>query len=249
MLSFPRSVPRFGTLLAVVTAVALSGCSGKDDAPTEPVAGDPPSATTAPATPTPSSTPTESATPTDPAVPLTLTDRLLPTAAVPGLNAAWRWQDGTTGPPGAKPFEACSRASLVDIGATDAMSRTYFPPDDSDDNAGQQVAEFPDAKTTATAWSVLGSWRARCGEEFSGTLGPQAGKFISVPVPNGVARWYLVTLEKQNEDTGRFMAVGMIRNGNRITVLQMNNSGQDYNYPAGKEPMVAMIRAAAPLQE
>ena len=37
----------------------------------------------------------------------------------------------------------------------------------------------------------------------------------------------------------------MARNDTRITVLLIANSGQDYDYPAGKEPMVGMVKAAA----
>jgi hypothetical protein len=36
----------------------------------------------------------------------------------------------------------------------------------------------------------------------------------------------------------------MALDGTRIAVLRMDHSGQDHNYPAGKDPMVGMVVAA-----
>jgi hypothetical protein len=59
------------------------------------------------------------------------------------------------------------------------------------------------------------------------------------------ARWYLVSWTPAGEETGRFEAIGMVRDGALITVLRITNSGQDYDYPVGKEPMTSMVRRAA----
>jgi len=190
-------------------------------------------------------TPTTPTTPSSPSTSATATDGFLPTALVPGLNKNWHWQDGTTGL-GDKPFGICAKADLGSIGADVVRERTYFPPDDSDDSAAQLIAGFADPKSAGQAWAVLDAWRARCASTLGSKLTPKVGAEIPVPVADGVqARWYLVSWTPAGEETGRFEAIGMVRHGALITVLRITNSGQDYDYPAGKEPMVAMVKRAA----
>jgi hypothetical protein len=231
----PRTAP-VGTALLVALTLGLGGCASKDDSPSKPAAGQSPETSTPTVTPsTPESTPTE---PTPTPSPATLTDRLLPTDAVPGLNASWHWEDGETGPADASEFGLCAKVDLVSIGATEVVQRTYFPPVDTDDNAAEQVAEFPDATTTATALKVLKSWRKNCAAKNR-----KVGPLVSVDGGS----WYLVTVTPPNADEGMFQAVGLVTSGNRIAVLTMDSIGQDFNYPAGQEPMVAMVKAGAGL--
>jgi hypothetical protein len=226
---------------ALSALILLGGCSSGETSST-PDALDSPTTRTSSSAPEPTQT-TTAATPS--ASPLSLADRLLPTGEVPGLNAQWRWQDGQTGPAAPEPFGFCAKVDLSSIGATEVVERTYFPPDDSDDNAAEQVAEFPDANTAARAWTVLKSWHDRCGKSISADIAAKVRPLTSVPVPAGSARWYLVSWQPVGEETGRFEAFGMVLAGTRIAVLKMDNSGQDYNYPAGKEPMAEMTVAAA----
>jgi hypothetical protein len=228
MLSLSRTAPA----LLVALALGLGGCASKDDSPSTSPAGESPETSAPVVTPTPTVTPSE----TSSASPATLTDLLLPTDAVPGLNATWRWEDGETGPAGTDPFGRCAKVDLMSIGATEVVERTYFPPVDTDDNAAEQIAEFPDATTTATALKVLKSWHKRCA-----TKTVRAGALT--PVDGG--SWYLLTVASANPDEALFQAVGLVSSGNRIAVLTMDSIGQDYNYPAGKEPMVGMVKAAA----
>lgn len=245
-----RALPASGRLTGAVLACLFlaSACTNSDDTPPAPAAGEQPS------TPAPATTPTTSTGVTSPTAspsatvdpsPASLTDRLLPTSAVPGLNSAWTWQDGETGPAGTEPFGFCAKVDLASIGATEVVERSYFPPDDSDDNAAEQVAEFADATSTSRAWSVLAAWRRTCGRTISADLALEVRPMTAVPVVAGTARWYLLSWTPVGEETGRFEALGMVRNGTRIAVLRMTNSGQDHNYPAGQEPMVGMVEAAA----
>jgi len=243
-------IPARGRVAAIAALVVLglTGCTSEDE-PT-PAVENTPTATptvTPSSEPTPEVTPTPTPTTTPTAVALTLKQRLLPTASVPGLNDRWEWQDGKTRQAGTKPFGICAKVDLSSIGATQVLERTYFPPDDSDDNAAQQIAQFADAKSAAQAWSVLASWRESCGQTVSADIGLTARPLTPVAVAAGQARWYLVSWEPVGDETGRFEALGMVRNGTTISVLRMTNSGQDYNYPAGKEPMVPMVRKAADL--
>jgi hypothetical protein len=241
-----RLTARVTCASAVAALLLTSGCTGSDDEPTAAETPESPTVQTSSSTPTPTPATTAS-TPTPAEVPLL--DRLLPTGQVPGLNAGWTWQDGDTGEPSTDPFGLCAQtapgADLLSIGASKVVARTYFPPDDSDDNAAEQIAEFPDARTASTAWTVLASWRKRCGKTISADQGLEVGRFVPVPVEEGTARWYLLSWTPPGEETGRFEAFGMVLDGTRIAVLRMDSSGQDYNYPPGEEPMVGMVRAAA----
>ena len=228
--------------LCLLPALAVAaGCGGTTDAAVSPGSvrsTSPAESPTSPATP-PSSTPPASPTA------LPLADRLLATAQVPALDAQRPWQDGDTGPATTDPFGVCAKADLTSIGATDVIARTWFPADDSDDLAAEQVAEVPDARTAATAWTVLKAWHDRC----SGTLDTAArflvGPLTSAPVPAGSARWYLLSWTPSGEETGRFETLGMVLDGTRIAVLRMDHSGRSHRYPQGKDPMVGMVVAAA----
>lgn len=237
---------------AVVTLACLLGlaaCSSKKDSPSHevvdptPIASGPTTATTTPTDP--ATTAPAPVTATTPGVPVSLPDRLLATSAVPGLNAGWHWQDGNTGPAGTDSFGACAKVDLVSIGATSVVQRTYFPPVDTDDNAAEQVADFPDAATAARAARVLLSWHDKCKAPVATDANFKVGPFVNVPAPGNAALWYLVSWKPAGSDELRFEAFGIAAQGTRIAVLRMDSGGQSFHYPTGHEPMVAMVRAAA----
>lgn len=245
MRALPRSMSVAVSLSAPVSAAVLAslllaGCAGNDDAPSSPETGDSPAAQTT--TPPPTTT---SPTSSESAEPRALTDRLLATSEVPGLNASWTWQDGETGPAVTEPFGFCAKADLASVGATEVVERSYFPPDDSDDSAAEQVAEFPDTNTAGRVWAVLKSWHDRCASNVQEDINLEARPLTSVSVSAGTARWYLLSWQGPNEETGRFETFGMVLDDTRIAVLRMDHSGQDHNYPPGEDPMVGMVQAAA----
>lgn len=237
-----------GTVAAVAALCLLALTSCGDDSPE---ASEPGSSPTPTQITTSTPTPTEVATPTpsgsaETLSPATLADRLVATSDVPGLNDAWEWQDGETGPADADAFGDCAKVDLVSIGATEVVERTYFPPVDSDDGAAEQVAEFPDARTAATAGAVLKGWHDRCANALTTRLGTRVRVGPITAVPGG-GSWYLVTIPDRTGDEGRFHAVGYVVSDTRIAVATIDVIGQDYNYPVGKEPMVGFVRAAAAL--
>jgi hypothetical protein len=59
------------------------------------------------------------------------------------------------------------------------------------------------------------------------------------------ARWYLLSWSPADDEAGRFETLGMVRSGTTIAVLRITHSGPDHNYPAGQDPMDAMVKAAA----
>lgn len=247
-----RALPLRTTLPAASVAalaaclLATAGCGAKSGSPTAATTGGSPATrSSSPSAPT-SSPASPDASPTSSA-PASLADRLLPTDRVPGLNATWRWQDGETGPASTDAFGACAKVDLTSIGAMEVVERTYFPPDDSDDNAAEQVAEFPDANTAARAWAVLGTWHDRCASAIPDATDVKVGALQTVPVASGKARWYLLSWTPSGEETGRFEGFGMVLDGTRIAVLRIDHSGQDHSYPPGQDPMVGMVKGAADL--
>jgi hypothetical protein len=241
-----RLVSRLSSVGVASALLLASGCTDSDGRPS--TAQTPQSPTVHSSSSAPSPTPTNAA-PAPPRESTPLIDRLLPTSLVPGLNEQWKWQEGETGEPTTDPFGLCAQtapgADLLSIGASEVVARTYFPPDDSDDSAAEQIAEFPDARTAQTAWTVLASWHKRCGRTLSADNKLEVGPFVSVPVEQGTARWYLLSWTPPGEETGRFEAFGMVLTGTRIAVLRMDNGGQDHDYPPGEEPMVGMVGHAA----
>lgn len=239
--------PRLLTVLLACCAIVLAGCGAEDGQPSGSEPGSGPSSLSPSPTETDTATPGATTPPPTPASTLpataTLTDRLLATDQVPGLNAQWHWQDGATGAAEETPFGLCAKADLASIGATAVVQRTYFPPVDTDDNAAEQIADFPDAKTASTAVAVLKSWQKTCASRIPGA-DPSVRAITPVTVSSGTGAWYLASYTL-GADEGRFHAFGFAVSGTRIAVLSIDNGGQDYNYPVGGEPMVAMVRSAA----
>jgi predicted small lipoprotein YifL len=255
-MSSPWPTPRLLAPVAVATLlVALSGC-GKDDPKTDPSPD--PTTPSVSETPTPSETPspsespsqspsqspseTASGTPTVAPAPSTL---LLPANGLPGFNETWHWTEKATGPERG-PFGVCQRFPMQTIGADKTVARSYLPAGDlTGGSAGHLVSSFVDDKSASQAIAVLRSWRDRCKERLSAYGFKRVGPITSVSTSKGSATWYLVTYTKKNADEGRFDALGVLRSGSTVELLQLNLKGADYNYEAGKEPMVKALQNAA----
>ncbi|HEY0774221.1 MAG TPA: hypothetical protein VGD51_09080 [Nocardioidaceae bacterium] len=256
---------RLTTALAVsALALAVSGCgserpvsrtaapkeSSSSTAATKPAASAEPAEPVESQSASPSQSPSEP--PSEPSGPLTLEDRLLTAEEMPGPNDEFSWKvAGTRTEEGAEPFGTCHKFAMTSIGATRVVARDYVhaggaSPDEVD--AGHLVAEFADPRTARRALEVLKAWRGQCEEELGEYDTRKVHDFEPVEVPGGDGGWYLLIYgppEGEMPDVGYFDAQGMVRVGKRISVLQMRGIGQDYNYPAGEEPLVFGVRAAA----
>ena len=237
-----------GSLLG---AALLSGCGVSLSGKQEPSATPRPTQSS-PTTTTPTPTPSVTTTPASPTAsaspsPVGMTSRLLVTAQVPRLSSGMRWSTpGSTSAAGTTPFGLCQRFDLESIGATIAVQRVWLDSASTGDTAAEQVAEFPDAMTALRASRVLTAWHNRCAEQLTNTVNPKVGQQTDVSVPVGTGRWYLVSYSpKQHPDQGHFHAFGIAVAGTRIAILRMDSLGEDYNYPPGREPMVAAVKAAA----
>ena len=241
----------------VAAAVLLLGGCGDQPAERSDVAA-PRTASSAPSSP--SSTAPTSPSATGPSSPgttksaspaLTSPGPLLSAAELPGFNADYRWRPGATTPhePAAS-FGTCQRFGLLAIGAERVVVRRYRPPADastSHDRAGELVATFPDAATARRAYAVLRAWRDRCADRLRRFRASDVGAVRDVPAGAGQAGWYLLTYGPVpgDPDARFFDAQGTALVGSRIAMVSMVLAGQDYDYPAGREPMVAALQRAA----
>lgn len=234
-------------LVSVVLALAVTGCGG-DDPADETVAESTTSPTTSPnttteipsPTPTATPTPTQSNTASPPRSRIPLEQRLLAAALVPGFNEEFKWRDlDTVRDEGESLAGMCQRFSLTSIGATKAVRRDYAPAEGSTGRASEVVAQFPDAKTANSAYSVVRSWHENCPVDHDGD--PDVGEFSEVGLTEATGGWYLLTYGET------FRAQGVAVRGDRMATVVLTTEGQDYNYEPGKEPMVEALSKAAAL--
>jgi hypothetical protein len=225
----------------------LAGCGvSNDDQPgssvtasvtPSPTPSDSPTPTvTVTATPSPTPSATAPASPT-----LTPEEALLTAAEVPPLNEAVRWKQGRTGPVSSDAFGLCAKFDVLSIGAEQAVERR-FTATQGTATAGQQVATFPDATNTARATKVLQSWQRTCAGRVPGTKA-NVRPIESVPVAQGTGWWYLVSYTRGGQ--GHFHAFGVNVVGNRISLVSMDVTGADHDYPPGQDPVQLAVKAAA----
>ncbi len=229
-------------------APASSGAASTASTPaSSPAASTSAPATTSSAPASPSSAPTSAAPTPAPRGPLG--GRLLGAGEVPGFNDQYRWRTGTTTATEPRTSAVtCQRFGLTSIGAEKVAVRTFTPAvGGSTDRAVEQVAAFPDEQTARRAYAVLSSWRAHCADRLRDHRRSHVGGLEPVSVPTGTAGWYLLTYGpvKGDPDSQFFDAQGMALVGSRIATVSMLLAGQDYNYEAGHEPMVAAVQRAA----
>ena len=245
---------RLGSL-AVVTIAALATSCGTQTADTDHASSEP--THTAPTDPAPTESPTgttpENTTPPteepsgEPSGttavntrPSGLKGRLLAPDDLPGPNSGFTWKTAsTTAAEGADLAGTCHTFAMTSVGAWKVVRRTYAPAVKSPSRASELVAEFPDVKTAKRVYAVLTAWHDSCAAELAGK--PKVGDFVPVGLGAATGGWYLLTYGST------FDAQGIVRNGARIAVLTMRTEGQDYSYPAGKEPMVAALKRATTL--
>ena len=257
-------------LAAFALTVTVSGCGAgtttgdtdRTDAAPSAAAPEPSTAASStPATPTVTQVPTPTSTSPapsekhtsaapEPAPARGLVAALVTAAELPGLNDQLAWQEASTrSREGRKPFGTCHRFAMTSIGALRVAVRTYAPDQDSPGTtASNLVARFADEKTAKRVYEVLKSWHTQCADQLREKYErTDVGKLRTVPVGQGaVGSWYLLVYGPAGDpDAAYFDAQGLTRVGSTISVLQMRSVGQDYNYPAGKEPMVGAVQAAA----
>lgn len=224
----------------VATGTLLAGC-GDDTARTaaDPDTGTPSSAPTDDAT-SPSAEPTDAGTPTSSAAggtPSTsaaptgapeetdgLAGLLLPAAELPGLRAGWTWTTASTQDETA-PTGSCAKTGLVDIGAGEALVRSYTG-SEGGATAQEVVAQLADEQSAKRTEAVLRSWRDDC----AARLGDGARVTTSGDT-------YLL----QQGTTAE--AVALVRSGDRLAVVVVTTEeGTDPRRAVGQAVDLAAAR-------
>jgi hypothetical protein len=161
---------------------------------------------------------------------------------VPGLNENTRWQvvDTTaeTGPVG-----TCQRTTLSSLGARATAVRRYESPGTAT-SAIQVVATYADDAAARRAWDTVLAWRTSCAEKLK-TQVEKISPFDAVPVTVGQAGHYLAQFGARDTHMGEFDGVAVVRAGARLSIVQIDTAGQDYNYLPGEEPAALAAKAAA----
>jgi hypothetical protein len=154
---------------------------------------------------------------------------------------------GTVGKEPRRLFATCERFGLRSIGAVQVTTRTYAPAGLARASAGNLVARFPDAMTARRAFAVLRSFHDKhCDRQIGDFRRTHVGDIVDLDAGED-ALWYLLSggPAKGHPDDTLFDSQGMVRVGDTISLLEMRLEGQDFDYPAGQEPMVAAVSTAA----
>jgi len=258
-MSSPRRRARLLAPFAVAALLATSaGCGDKQES-TSPPASDPPSSAAPSESATPSESPSESPSETPDESPSETPEEgpdegpgsaaidtlLLPASGLPGFNDGWDWAVKGTGAQ-KSPFGICQRFPMDTLGAAKTVVRRYQPAGDlTGGSGGHLVSRFVDDRSASQTMQVLTSWHDRCQDRLSRFETKRVSRMTPVQTSRGTASWYLVTYAEPDADQGRFDALGILRDGSTVELLQLNLEGQDYNYESGTEPMVTALRNAA----
>jgi len=178
---------------------------------------------------------------------------LLDADEVGPLNDRWHWTTESTAPGDGQDAAAfCQTSALSGLGAVKVTRRDFLDKADrsSASYAGQTLATFDNPAAAATAYKTMAGWRSTCAATMRsrGYMTALIGDFQRVRTNAEKAGWWLGTFtpvqpdEPQgNADEGWFGATGIALDGNKVTLIWINVVGQDYNYDAGKEPMVTTL--------
>ncbi|WP_156388814.1 MULTISPECIES: hypothetical protein [unclassified Nocardioides] len=255
MASLPRPLSRVA--VGLFAALVLTSCgsesgpddtSGADPSDTASVeASDVPSEsapTETESSPPPSSSSASSAPSTTTEAPVTspVDDLFLTADEMPGLNDITVWTDAGTKPEGSDPFGDCAKFSLVDSGADEAWIRTFKA--DGNQRAAQLIATFADDKSAWRVEQVLRGWHRDCAAQLNADV-EQVNPLQAAQVSAGKSFTYLLQFGQKDAQDHHFNGVAVNRVGSRLSIVLIDNQGQDYNYEPGQEPAQQAARAVA----
>ena len=155
---------------------------------------------------------------------------LLAADKMPTAGAAWSGTE--TAAADVEVLGPCHVTSLVDIGALDAVRRTWSA-DASSPRAVQVVARFADNKSAWRAGQVLEAWQSDCADRVAGTVGP----LRAVVVSTGAGRAYRVAEGERATD------VGIVRKGEYLSVVSL--TGPASRLPADSAATRAALKRIA----
>jgi hypothetical protein len=262
--------PAMASIVAVTAVLALSACDNPDDSvtqnatvsttdvttPAESGSTSPTQSTGSTSEPaetsgSPSSSP--STTSHDDSSTSRARQAAVPRSKLPGLNDQWVWNTsrGASGPPADSPgTSVCMRATMTAIGGVAEYSTVYRQKGVPEDESVLTTAVFPDERTAQMAESVLSTWLSKCASRAAKQPGVDRTKVsednpVSTVVGTGHQRLVSFGPAQGDPDSGYFNGEGYVRDGDVISYLVIHSVGQDYDYPAGAQPVDLGLKVAA----
>jgi hypothetical protein len=177
----------------------------------------------------------------------------IPAGDLPGLNDTWTWKVDSRGKgEGESLPSTCMLSSLSSIGAASTYRTDYKSPGVSADVARATVitAVFPDQHTAVLAKTVLHSWQAQCEHRLKKDLGYRHAKTTKIQKDStdvGPAEQWLSSYGPVSDspDDSWFQAEGFVEDADTLTYIVIANTGQDYNYETGQQPIDLALAVAA----
>lgn len=159
-------------------------------------------------------------------------------------------------------FNPCAAESLEGTGATSVV-RADFELRNSEDPSSeitgdffvQVVGEYDDAAAAEKAWSTVNGWLEECTNRPDAVSEYRALQTRKVDVPGSdavVTDSHYGPVPKDVDEFGDaayIMETGVLRKGNRVTVLTSVIIGQDYNFPDGTPVEQMLVPAGERLDQ
>jgi hypothetical protein len=157
-------------------------------------------------------------------------------------------------------FVTCAATGLADTGATSVEGRSYElrnlepgAPEVRGDSLVQVVAEYDDEAAATKAWSTVNGWLQECDSRPDHVTDYRALQTRKVAVPGAdavITDSHYGPLPKELDDgySAYIMETGVLRTGNRLTVITSTVVGQDYNFVGGTPVERMLVPAAERLQ-
>lgn len=166
-------------------------------------------------------------------------EHLLEAGALPRIDGQ-EWTVRTTEDEGSQPVGACQQTPLADIGALQAVRRSFSGPDRSGLAAHQVVGRFADPRSAWRAHEVLRAWRDDCAERLDGRAAA-VGDMEEVALISGEGGHYRTTSGSRRH--AAVAGIGIVRVGRWLSVVELSSAQDDY--PTGWHPPRRAVRRIA----
>lgn len=243
-----RSTQLLLAAAAIAAPALLAACGNEPSASAEGVGGAPSTS----ALPDPTDT-------VEPAV--TADDLLTDADTVYAEDAADWFTVDTWSEPGQVLLGPCADTSLADTGASSVQGREFElrnldpgAPEVRGDRLTQVVAEYDDEAAATKAWSKVNGWLEECNSRPDAITDYRALQTRKVEVPGAdavITDSHYGPLPQDLDDghSAYLMETGVLRTGNRLTVITSVVVGQDYNFLDGTPVEKMLVPAAERLQD
>jgi hypothetical protein len=156
-------------------------------------------------------------------------------------------------------FHPCAQAGLEDLGAESVLQRNFElrnlepgAPQPKGSHLNESIAQFGSAEEARAAYDEVAQWVVDCEGRMAGATEykiTDKARTVEVPGADAVVydmQWGPVPpeLEDPYAEMGFFSETGIVVAGDRIAVLTLVTTGQDYNFSEGT-PVERMLPRAA----